>query len=243
MAKSRAVWPVADEMTPDLVLEKFAPERTFKVRVYAALKHAIANMDIYANPEETWLDERQLAERLGVSRTPIREAIAMLEQQDFVKSVPRRGIVVLKKTKREVIEMIEAWAALESMAVRLIALKASDAEIATLRPLFDEFNEAHRPSDHLSEYSKANIRFHQSIIALSGSKVLQEMTEDILLHVRGIRQMTIGLDDRAMRSIEDHKAIIDALERRDVDLAEKLSRDHTLGLAAYVDEHGEEIFP
>lgn len=242
MAKPRAVWPGADEMTPDLVLEKFAPEQTFKVRVYAALKQAIANMDIYASKEETWLDERQLAERLGVSRTPIREALAMLEQQDFVKSEPRRGIVVLRKTKREVIEMIQAWAALESMAVRQIALGASNDRIATLRPLFDEFTDAHRPEDYLNEYSRANIRFHQAIISLSGNKVLEEMTENILLHVRGIRQMTIGRDDRARRSIDDHRAIIDALERRDVDGAERLSRDHTLALAAYVDEHGEEIF-
>ena len=68
------------------------------------------------------------------------------------------------------------------------------------------------------------------------------MTQNLLLHVRGIRQMTIGRGDRATRSIQDHLAIIEALEKRDTELAEKLSRDHTLGLAAYVEEHGEEIF-
>ena len=61
------------------------------------------------------LDERALSERLGVSRTPIREAIAMLEQDGFVKTVPRRGIIVVRRTKNEIVDMIRAWAALEAV--------------------------------------------------------------------------------------------------------------------------------
>ncbi|ODN68771.1 GntR family transcriptional regulator [Methylobrevis pamukkalensis] len=240
--KPQVRWPIADESTPDLVLEKFAPEQTYKTRVYSALKHAITNMDIYSTNEATWLDERQLSERLGISRTPVREAIAMLEQQGFVKSMPRRGIIVLRKTKREVIEMIQAWAALEGMAARLVTLKAKDSEIAKLRPLFDEFGETHKPADYLSEYSSANIRFHQTVVQLAGSQVLAEMTENLLLHVRGIRQITIGRDDRASQSIVEHRAIIEALEKRDTELAERLSRDHTLNLADYVEQHSEGLF-
>ncbi|QCI64853.1 GntR family transcriptional regulator [Phreatobacter stygius] len=228
-----------DSSAPNLVLERFAPEETFKTKVYAALKNAIINMDIYGSREPTWIDERQLSERLGVSRTPVREAVAMLEQEGFVKSLPRRGIVVLKKTKNEVVEMIQAWAALESMAARLVVVRASDAEIGKLRTLFKNFNEAHKPAEHVSEYSSANIVFHQTLIGLSGSQLLIDMTNNLLLHVRGIRQMTIGRDDRASRSIVDHLKIIEALERRDIELAERLSRDHTLGLAAYVDEHAD----
>jgi DNA-binding GntR family transcriptional regulator len=234
--------PIAEQTTPELVLKRFAPEETYKTKVYNALKRAIIDMDIYSTREPTWIDERQLSESLGVSRTPIREAVAMLEQQGFVKSMPRRGIMVLKKTKREVVEMIQDWAALEGMAARLVTQHASDADIARLRALFKEFNEGHKPADYLSEYSTANIRFHQTIIELTGSGVLAEMTQNLLLHVRGIRQMTIGRGDRATRSIQDHLAIIEALEKRDTELAEKLAREHTLGLAAYVEEHGEEIF-
>lgn len=240
--KAQARIHITEQTTPDLVLTRFAPEQTYKTKVYNALKRAIIDMDIYSSREPTWIDERQLSESLGVSRTPIREAVAMLEQQGFVKSVPRRGIMVLKKTKREVVEMIQVWAALEGMAARLVTLHASDTDIARLRPLFKEFNEGHKPADYLSEYSTANIRFHQTIIELTGSSVLSEMTQNLLLHVRGIRQMTIGRHDRATRSIQDHLAIIEALEKRDTELAEKLARDHTLGLAVYVEEHGEEIF-
>ncbi|MBU6426092.1 MAG: GntR family transcriptional regulator [Rhodospirillales bacterium] len=225
-----------------MVVAPFAIEPTFKTKVYDTLKQAIIALDIYGKPEETWLDERQLAERLGVSRTPIREAIAMLEQQGFVKSVPRRGINVLRKSKREVIETIQVWAALEAMAARLVIENASDEEIAQLRQIFNSFHDTHRPADYLSAYSVANIRFHQTIIELTGSSVLRRTTEDILLHVRGIRRITIGRDDRATRSIEDHLAIISAIEKRDMDTAERLCRNHTLGLADYVNKHSEGIF-
>lgn len=227
---------------PSLVVERFAPEQTFKTRAYTALKQAIAQMDIYASSEPAWLDERQLSEQLGVSRTPVREAIAMLEQEGFVKTLPRRGIVVLRKTKREIIEMIQAWAALEGMAARLITLHADDAEIASLRPLFSSFDAGHTPRDHLGEYSAANVTFHQSIVRFSGSRVIAEMTENLVLHVRGVRQITIGRADRAERSIQDHWNIISALEARDTDAAERFARDHTLGLADFVEKHGHEIF-
>ena len=107
---------------------------------------------------------------------------------------------------------------------------------------FEKFHDGHKPEDYLSEYSEANIQFHQTLIKMTGSKTLQEMTENILLHVRGIRKITIGRDDRATQSIKDHLGIIDALEKRDTELAERLCRDHTLGLAAYVEKHSEGIW-
>lgn len=234
--------PPPDGVERSLVLERFAPEETFKTKVYGALKSAIINMKIYGSPEPTWIDERQLSEQLGVSRTPVREAVAMLEQEGFVKSLPRRGIMVLKKTKTEVVEMIQAWAALEGMAARLAVQRAPDEEIAKLRTLFKDFNEAHKPADYLTEYSSANIAFHQTLVGLSGSRVLIDMTNNLLLHVRGLRQLTIGRHDRASRSIVDHLQIIEALERRDMAQAEQLSRDHTLGLAEYVDRYADDIF-
>jgi DNA-binding GntR family transcriptional regulator len=240
--KAQVRLPIAEKTTPELVLERFAPEETYKTKVYNALKRAIIDMDIYSSREPSWIDERQLSESLGVSRTPIREAVAMLEQQGFVKSMPRRGIMVLKKTKREAVEMIQVWAALEGMAARLVTQHASDADIARLRSLFEESDDGHGQADDLSEYSTANIRFHQTMVELTGSAVLADMTQNLLLHVRGIRQMTIGRGDRAARSIQDHLAIVEAIEKRDPELAEKLARDHTLALAAYVEEHGEGIF-
>src|SRR5580693_499853 len=128
---------------------------------FEAIKRAITEMDIYGHPGEIRLDERQLSQDLGVSRTPIREALSVLEQEGFVRTVPRRGVVVVRKTKREVIEMIAVWAALESMAARLAAPRVSAVEVAELRALVDAFDDD--PSSHISEYSQANMEFHKAI--------------------------------------------------------------------------------
>jgi DNA-binding GntR family transcriptional regulator len=235
--EAQTKWPLRDEADRSLVIARIPAEQSFKSKAYAALKEAVTNLDIYRTSEPVMLDERELSERLGVSRTPIREAVAMLEQEGFLRTVPRRGILVVRKTKREIVEMIQAWAALESMAARLITLNASDSEIGALRALFDAFGREHVAFDHLEEYSSANINFHQALIRMSGSGVLAAMTDNLLLHVKAIRHRTIFESDRAQRSIKDHMAIIEALEARDTEGAERRVRDHTLRLAEHVENH------
>jgi DNA-binding GntR family transcriptional regulator len=221
----------------EIQIAPLAAEATFKERVYSALKDAIVNLDIYGSPEPIRLDERELSNRLGVSRTPIREAVAKLEQEGFVKILPRRGIVVARKTKAEIVEAIQVWAALESMAARLITLQASDAEIATLRDHFRPFGQEHPPLKHIDQYSSANIAFHQALVAISGSSLLQALTDNLFLHVRAIRHRTIFARERAERSLNEHLALIEALESRDTERAERLAREHTLKLADYVDKN------
>ena len=209
---------------------------SLKDQAYARIKEAIANTDIYSDRQPLRLDERELMKALGVSRTPVREALSILEQEGFVRTVPRRGIFIVRKSKREMIEMIQMWAALESMAARLATLTASDAEIGRLRHLFDEFQSS-PPAEHLDEYSDANIAFHQAIIRLGGSHLIEDATHNLFLHVRAIRRATISQNNRAARSIIEHLKIIEALERRDTELAERLTRQHTLDLAAHVDRY------
>src|SRR3954465_6275439 len=123
-----------------LVVGPIDSRETFKNRAYVALKNVIVSMDIYRNRTDIRLDERQLAQDFGISRTPVREAMAQLEREGFVRSVPRRGVYVVRKTKEEVIEMITAWAALESMSARLITQMATDEQIASLRTWFAKFD-------------------------------------------------------------------------------------------------------
>ena len=205
-------------------------------QAYALLKDAIASTDIYSQRQQLRLDERELMQALGVSRTPIREALSILEQEGFVRTVPRRGIFIIRKTKRQLVEMIEMWAALESMAARLATLNASDEDIAALRTMFDEFRNS-TPAEHIDEYSHANIAFHQAIIGLSGSHLMGKTIENLFIHVRAMRRLTIAQSDRAARSIVDHMRIIEALERRDTELAERLVRQHSLDLAAFVEKN------
>jgi DNA-binding GntR family transcriptional regulator len=230
--------PAGAAVSPRVAVEPLASPESFKRKAYAALKDVIIGMDVYRSRADIRLDERQLASDFGISRTPVREAMAQLEREGFVRAVPRRGSYVVRKTRREVIEMITAWAALESMAARLITQTASDAEIATLRKMFATF-EGGQLAAKLDEYSEVNIEFHQSIICMSHNRVLIDLAENLFTHMRMIRRKTIGEQDRATRSIRDHMTIIEALEGRHTERAEDLVRDHALGLAEHVAKYAD----
>ncbi|HKR45311.1 MULTISPECIES: GntR family transcriptional regulator [Paraburkholderia] len=219
-----------------LALQPINATLSLRDQAYAMLRQAIADADIYQSREEIRLDERVLSESLGVSRTPVREAMTLLEQEGFLRMVPRRGIYIVRKSKREIVEMIQMWAALESMAARLATIHATDEEIARLRHMFDDFRDS-TPAEHIAEYSDANIAFHQAIVELSRSQIILDTIKNIFVHVRAIRRMTISQSDRASRSIVDHLRIIEALEKRDTELAEKLVRQHSLDLAVYVEKN------
>jgi DNA-binding GntR family transcriptional regulator len=206
---------------------------TFKDRAYNALKDVLLSLDIYGRRGEIRLDERALALQFGISRTPVREAMAQLEREGFVRSVPRRGIYIVRKTKREVVELIEAWAALESMAARLITENCSDDEISHLREMFAKFENG-KLHVRLDEYSEVNIQFHQTIISMSKNATLIRLAENLFTHMRMIRRKTIVEKNRADRSIHDHLNIIEAIESRDTPRAETLVRQHALGLADHV---------
>jgi DNA-binding GntR family transcriptional regulator len=233
MNSNLSIAPV--ENSPTLTLQPVSVS-SLRDQAYVMLKRAITETDIYNQSQELRLDERHLTRQLGVSRTPVREALSILEQEGFLRTIPRRGIFIVRKSKRQIIEMIQMWAALESMAARLATLNAPDAEIAKLRHLFDDFQNS-PPSEHLDEYSDANIAFHQAIIKLGGSQLIEDTTHNLFIHVRAIRRATISQNDRAARSIIDHLKIIEALEKRDTELAERLTRQHTLDLAAHVERY------
>jgi DNA-binding GntR family transcriptional regulator len=222
--------------TVSLALKPVDSGRVLKSRIYDELKRAITSINVYADNDEHRLDERQLSEELGVSRTPIREALCRLENEGFVRTVPRRGAFIARKSKREIVEMITVWAALESMAARLITEQATDEEIAGLRDLFGTFRDD-KVQAHIDEYSETNISFHQALFRLSKCDLLMRMTENLFIHIRSIRMRTISEDNRASRSIIDHMHIIEALEARDSELAERLAKEHTLNLAKHVEKY------
>ena len=100
------------------MIQKIGPVN-LKARVYDALKKYILSLNIYLKESDFHLDERQLSEKLGVSRTPIREAVAKLEQEGIVKTVPRRGVFVHRKSKKELVDIVTVWAGLEGYACLL----------------------------------------------------------------------------------------------------------------------------
>ena len=223
-------------MSADLAVTPIDTGFSLKDKIYDALKEAITSMNIYADDAELRLDERRLSEQLSISRTPVREALARLEQEKLVQIVPRRGVYIVRKTKVEILEMLTVWAALESISARLITLNAKDDAIASLRSLLTSYSEG-QVDDHIDEYSENNINFHQAILRMSGNQLICDTADNLFIHMRSIRVRTIGEEDRAQKSIVDHMQIVEAIESRDPDLAERLVREHTLNLAKHVDTH------
>ena len=206
---------------------------TLKDRVYDRLRDAIVEMNIYQADADLRLDERSMAEQLNVSRTPLREALTRLENDGLIEIRARKGVYVVRKTLDEILEMIVAWAALESMAARLATEAASDAQLKELRKHALRHSESSAHAD-LSEYSDANIKFHQMILDMSGCALLADMADGLFVHMHAVRRRALEENDRATRSVVDHVGIIEALEARDADQASQLVREHTMRLHNHV---------
>jgi DNA-binding GntR family transcriptional regulator len=225
------------EVVPiDMHLSPVDASVVLKDKAYEALRSAIVSMDIYAEGADVRLDERRLAEELGVSRTPIREALARLEQEGLVRMEPRRGTFVVRKSRQEILQIIYIWGALESLAARMGCAHASDEEIAELRETFVHLEDPGRAIAMIEEYSDKNIRFHEAIIRLSKCELLSEITAGLFVHVHAIRARSLREQDRVAESVVDHLSIIQAMEQRNAPLAERLVREHTDHLAEHVSE-------
>ena len=213
-----------------------AQTRGLKIQVYEALRELIGRMDLYGSKDPIRLDERALGEQLGVSRTPVREAISRLEQEGIVENIARRGAFVVRKNKEEILDIVDVWAALESMAARLATSRASDEEIAQLRKNYSTYD-GDEARAHIDEYSNTNIEFHQTIIKLGHSELITQMADQLFFHMRAIRASTIKDRDRVAQSVMDHSRIIEAIEERDAYHAEQLVRDHALELAKHIERY------
>ena len=225
-----------EQILMDLAIDKLKDPDVLKDRVYRSLRDAISSLDVYVPGVNLRLDERTLANQLGVSRTPIRESLIRLENEGFVKTIPHRGAFVVRKSLEEILNMVYVWAALEGMAARLLTERATDEEIGKLRELFST-HDGSKFNAHINEYSETNVEFHRTIIEMSACPPLIETAENLFLHLKTIRLRSIADPDRVKNSVIDHMNIIEALEARDADNAEILVRNHTLRLAEHIKTH------
>ncbi len=219
----------------NIKLKPIENDFTMRDHVYEVLRDHILSIDIYDIDEDLRLDERRLADQLGISRTPVREVLARLEQDGLIEIIPRRGVFICRKSLSEILDMVITWAALESMAARLATQGASDEEFILLRK-FAMSNSISASKMELAEYSDANITFHQMILELSGCSLLKTTADQLFMQMACIRRRAMREADRAAKSVVDHMEIIEALESRDADLAAKLVREHTMRLHDHIKE-------
>jgi len=209
--------------------------------VYASVKKSIMNLDWSDVSSEVRFDERGVAKRLGVSRTPLREAVRRLVLEGFLKVEPRKGLFVVKKSKTDMIEILLVRSALEGLASRLATKLATKEDIQRIKRIFSPFHAKARKNmlGSFSKYSEANIEFHELIIQLSRCRKLIELAGSLFDHMRWIRSWSIytaSFQKRFPKIHNEHLEIIRAIEKGDPDLAEKRMRAHIDGLVHHLEQ-------
>jgi DNA-binding GntR family transcriptional regulator len=167
--------------------------------------------------------EAEMAKRLGVSRTPVREALRRLESEGLVAFVPWRGVVVAELGLEEIIQLYAMREILEGTAARFAAQHISDSEIA----IFEEILEKERlAAENSSALADINRTFHQLLYDTAHNAYLMQSLNVLRNSLALLRGTTFSAPGRPVIALEEHKAIVDAIKSRDGDAAEKAARHH-----------------
>lgn len=173
----------------------------------------------------TRLDETLLAERFGVSRTPIREALTRLASSGLVEIRPRRGAVVATITLKDLMNMFEVMANLEAVCARLAARRITPEEKIQLITA-QEACASLCNTDQFDEYYQQNMFLHNLIYAASHNEYLEKQTRELRMRLSPHRRLQVRNPGRMKTSSDEHGGLVDAILKGDSDLAESLTRDH-----------------
>jgi DNA-binding GntR family transcriptional regulator len=183
-----------------------------------------------------------LAESLGVSRGPIREAIGRLASEGLVTVRPRRGAVVSPLSTKEFLELYQVREALEPLAVKLAVPRLRPEDITALQSLIDEMS-SRAERNQVAEFFEANTAFHARLVDASGNAKLADMYRQLLDQLGRYRRRSLQLRGNLQRSIAEHAAIMRAAKRGDAERAAHLMSEHIRvpqrGLKALADDEAE----
>ncbi len=199
-------------------LDSYKPLREV---VFESLREAIIQGIL--KPGER-LMELQLAEELGVSRTPVREAIRKLELEGFVVMIPRKGAYVAGITYKDITEVFEVRAALESLAAGLAAERITDEELDKLERSVVQIGEV--VDNDLEAIVRYDTEFHEIIYKASRNKRLKAIVLNLHEQIQRFRMTTLAQPGRTKHALEEHKKIVDAISERNVELASALAGEH-----------------
>jgi DNA-binding GntR family transcriptional regulator len=198
---------------------------TIPDRIFSLLKEAIVEGDIAAGSK---ISEPELARSYGISRGPLREAIGRLEACGLVVRRPNVGARVVTLSSEQLIEIFHVREALEGMAARLAALNMGDEEIADLRVLLGRHGEQiERDLEHAYFQREGDLDFHYRIVKGSHNTRMIDLLCNDLYHLVRLYRYQFGMSSkRGSRAFVEHEHIVDAIERRDAEMAELMMRAH-----------------
>ena len=209
-------------------LPKLNDWQPLRDRAYEAIKAAILSLSL--KPGEP-LVERTLAARLGISKTPIRGALVKLEREGLVTMVPFKGAIVARIYKDDIREIFQLREALEGLAARLAAPMFSEADYAEGRKLLLAAEQAFQ-EERYAECSQVGHGLHDLILRRADNIRLRSIVRNLDDHLQRFRLISAEIPGRLARSSQEHVQILEALRARDPALAERLMREHLLGVLA-----------
>jgi DNA-binding GntR family transcriptional regulator len=171
----------------------------------------------------SWIDEMKLAEEYGISRTPLREALKVLAAEGLVTMKVRRGAYVTEVSEKDLSDVYHLLSLLESDAAGIVAERASDAQIAELQALHKQLEAA---AGHREKFFALNERFHMRLLAIAGNRWRDQMVADLRKVMKLNRHNSLLKSGRVKESMLEHRAIVEALARRDAKAAVKRMQEH-----------------
>ena len=210
---------MADRRLTPVDLESYRPLREL---VLDAIRGAIMNGTL--QPRER-LMEIQMAEELGVSRTPIREALRKLELEGFIVMVPRKGAYVSDLSFKDIADVFEIRAALEGLAAGLAAERITEEELERMERLLVEKQEA-ITHDDISKLVEVDTKFHELMYQASRNVRLGSIISNLREQIQRFRLTSLSYPGRNKLSLEEHKKIVEAIQARDYQLARQLATEH-----------------
>lgn len=200
-------------------LDNYKPLRDV---VFENLRTAILDGNLKAGQR---LMEVQLAEQLGVSRTPIREAIRKLELEGLVVMLPRKGAYVANMSFKDLIDVLEVRASLEGLAGSLAAERRRDEDIEELEKLSKEFEQCVREAD-VEGVLKKDVEFHEKIFSMANNKKLFQLITSLWEQVHRFRVTYVSNYEASLSLVEEHNRILQAIKNGDSDLTKKYATEH-----------------
>ena len=200
-------------------LDNYKPLRDV---VFENLRTAILDGNLKAGQR---LMEVQLAEQLGVSRTPIREAIRKLELEGLVVMLPRKGAYVANMSFKDLIDVLEIRATLEGLAASLATERRSDDDVVELEKLAKEFETCVREAD-VEGVLKKDVDFHEKIFLMANNKKLYQLITSLWEQVHRFRVTYVSNYDASLSLVDEHNRILEAIKAGDTELAKKYATEH-----------------